>query len=83
MVCQGPVVCVYTNGNNDHTIGCYHCLYCKIPSNQMATPVSIQGHATERSLENMCADHQNTTSYQAVIEDMHRSFITASLGSHF
>ena len=50
MVCQEPVVCVYTNEDimTMHTIGCYPCLYCKIPSDQMATPLSVRGHANRK-----------------------------------
>ena len=81
--CQEPVVCTsgilnasITHENDDHAIGCYPCLYCKIRSEQMVIPLSVRGHAPERSLEDMCADHR-VTSHQAVSEKMHRNSLPA------
>ncbi|KAL5463678.1 hypothetical protein EMCRGX_G032597 [Ephydatia muelleri] len=54
--------------------GCYPCLYCKIPSDQMATPLSVRGHATERSLEDMCTDHQCYISSGSIRKDAQKFF---------
>eukprot|EP00731_Ephydatia_muelleri_P015745 Em0009g169a len=49
--------------------GCYPCLYCKIHSDQMAIPLIVRGHAKERSLEDMYADHQCYVSSGSVKKD--------------
>eukprot|EP00731_Ephydatia_muelleri_P000541 Em0001g541a len=54
--------------------GCYPCLYCKIRRDQMATPLSIRGHATERSLEGMSADHQCYISSGSIKKDAQKFF---------
>ena len=83
MACQEPVVCTsgilnasITHVNDDHAIliGCYPCLYCKIRSEQMVIPLSVRGHATERSREDMCADHQRYISSGSIRKDAQKFF---------
>ena len=70
MVCTSGILnASITHENDDHAIGCYPCLYCKIRSEQMVIPLSVRGHATERSLEDMCADHQRYISSGSIRKD--------------
>ena len=61
----------------NHAIGCYPCLFCIIGSDEMATPLSIRGYATRRTLET-CVLTISTMSQQGASEEMHKSFLIAS-----
>ena len=63
----------------NHAIGCYPCLFCIIGSDEMATPLSIRGYATRRTLETMCSDHQHYVAAGSIRRDAQKFFNSISL----
>ena len=61
----------------NHAIGCYPCLFCIIGSDEMATPLSIRGYATRRTLETMYSDHQHYVAAGSIRRDAQK-FLIAS-----
>ncbi|KAL5502872.1 hypothetical protein EMCRGX_G009717 [Ephydatia muelleri] len=59
--------------------GCYPCLFCIIGSDEMATPLSIRGYATRRTLETMCSDHQHYVAAGSIRRDAQKFFNSISL----
>eukprot|EP00731_Ephydatia_muelleri_P011462 Em0006g356a len=54
--------------------GCYPCPYCIIHSEMMATPLSVRGHAAQRTLETMRADHQRYVSAGSIKRDAQKFY---------
>ena len=63
----------------NHAIGCYPCLFCIIGSDEMATPLSIRGYATRRTLETMCSDHQLYVAAGSIRRDAQKFLNSISL----
>ena len=63
----------------NHAIGCYPCLFCIIGSDEMATPLSIRGYATRRTLETMYSDHQHYVAAGSIRRDAQKLFNSISL----
>eukprot|EP00731_Ephydatia_muelleri_P009823 Em0005g409a len=59
--------------------GCYPCLFCIIGTDEMATPLSIRGYATRRTLETMCSDHQHYVAAGSIKRDAQKFFNSISL----
>eukprot|EP00731_Ephydatia_muelleri_P014464 Em0008g184a len=58
----------------EQVVGCYPCPYCIIDSEMMASPLSVRGHAAQRTLETMRADHQCYVSAGSIKRDAQKFY---------